>query len=994
MVEYKNTDTPVSGFGAAVSAAGPFYEQDVNQTNHWVGPESDVKEGWPLWDKRMTFASVPGFYGRNCDIPGTNFGDLKQYNCDSVISGIPHPLGLHIQVGQCMLNATVDPHTISNYTQTLSFKNGLTNWKYTWSPENCGQDFKGKDLKFDIEYESFASRARPMIGATQLKVTPRGDDDVDVKIFDVLDGRSAKRSNLVRKPRDSTREGLAWFGVLNGPEGMSNGVQAATLSMAILPEGGKTDKYDEYLGPERTALPSKVPVRVMPNNDSPMTYARSWNVTLTPGETKVFQKVVGMSSTDAALEPALWALKHIKNAAHTGYNGLLWEHMAAWSEDMAPELISSYRDPATGKLPNHDPIVEKLQIAAVADRYYMMQNLLPEDYFGQYTERNWNVKNQNKHGLSVGGLTSDTYGGMLFWDQDTWMFPGIAISNPKHALQIINSRLYQWEDAKLNAQAPNVQAKYKFANGSALYPWVTGRTARETPTGPAFDYQYHINTDIALMMLQYRQITGGEQYFKEKLWPVVKSVGQSIATLLAKDEGRWSIKYMTDPDEYANNVDDGAYTLASFSKVMQAIVKYQAENDMKIDTKWADIAENVAPLRAESGITKEFAAMKDDVVIKQAAVSLLTYPLNFDKDYNLANKRKDLYYYSHKQTPDGPAMSTAIAAISESLVAESGCSAYTLDLESKFPNYRAPWFQMSEQSNDDPNANGGVPPAFPFLTGHGGSLQVNPFGYLGLDLMHDNLTIRPSLPWPLQHLQIQDFWYKGHRIRAALNSTHTRVTRLDLSDTDIYDDAIVVVEPSSAPITLQVGTPSSRRTPEFHELALGATVVVQNDMYWQTIDTAGNMLQCRPTHTVFPTVAGQFASAATDGNSATKWQPLSRNASTLVVDLSSAPISAYSRISFNWGSRPASYARVGFSDSRDAVPTVFVERAIGVELPFESGRTAGEAVEYRGNTTTWEFEVPQRGGRFAWLEIEGCNGCEGDLWGHGATVGEFEVVGV
>ena len=54
---------------------------------------------------------------------------------------------------------------------------------------------------------------------------------------------------------------------------------------------------------------------------------------------------------------------------------------------------------------------------------------------------------------------------------------------------------------------------------------------------------------------------------------------------------------------------------------------------------------------------------------------------------------------------------------------------------------------------------------------------------------------------------------------------------------------------------------------------------------------------------------------------------------------------------------------------------------------------AGEAVPYIGKQTVSNVEGEKWTGAYAWLEIEGCAGCESDIWDSGATVGEFEVIG-
>jgi len=370
-----------------------------------------------------------------------------------------------------MLNSTVDPKMIENYSQRLSFMDGTTTWRYTWSPTNCDGGRNASDVSFDIEYTSFASRARAHVAATELRVTPHSTPKVPVKILDVFDGRSAKRSFLGDKTFGSIGE-FEYMEVSNHPNGLP-GVEAFTASLTNI---------------SGTNFRTNI---VVPGNDHTQTTARSWDVLLTPSITNVFQKFIGAASSDHASFPRGLALATAKQAAEMGFEALLEEHKERWNELMRRELMTNYRDPGTGKLPESEEVLEGLQVAAVADRYFLMQSLLPEERVIGVEE--FGGRDVNLHGLSVGGLSSDTYGGMLFWDQDLWMFPGIAITNPEYALQIIKARLKNYEQAKKNTQMEHVQKKYRFDDKAALFPWTSGRFGNETSTGPAIDYQVGCN---------------------------------------------------------------------------------------------------------------------------------------------------------------------------------------------------------------------------------------------------------------------------------------------------------------------------------------------------------------------------------------------------------------------------------------------------------------------------------------------------------------------
>ncbi|KAH6678661.1 glycosyl hydrolase family 65 central catalytic domain-containing protein [Halenospora varia] len=785
--------------GAAASFMGPFFEQDRNQTN----AGGIVKEGWPLFNQRQAFATVSGFYDCQDTTPGTNYPELQKRGCESVISGIPHPLALNLRVENQTLDATVDNNTISNFNEVLSFKDGTTKWTYTWSPKDV-------NASFDIEYITFASRVRPNVAATQLRITPHGEN-ITASVIDSFDGRSAMRSFLGEK---SLYDNSTSMYVSNHPDGLPE-TTTWTISSADVSNGFT----DEASRREATI-----------SDDNNMSIGQEWDVKCVDGETAIFEKFVGVASTDKFDDPHQTALDSSKAALKDGWDLLLDEHTTAWNSLMTPNLMTNYRNPSTGHLPS-GPNIEHLQIGAVTDRYYMLQNLLPSSN---------SSLNLNTEGLAVGGLTSDTYGGLKFWDQDFWMYPSILLTSPSHARQILNYRVKLLEQAKSNAQEDYVQQIYKFPNGSALYPWTSGRYGNATGTGPVINYEFHLNTDIALAAFQYLAITGDEQFFSKNLYPVVLGTAQSSATILQKNTstGKYGIHNVTDPDEYANNVDSAAFTLGSISEILDLTTKYQAEHNLTVNKTWQEMSRNIALPTGLNGITLEYQDMPSNISVKQADVVLLAHPLNLHLNSyssNLTQVRKDLKFYESHQTPDGPAMTSAIYAILQAQY-DSLKKAFDLDLGSRVPNWRGPWYQLSEQSDDDSNANGGVNPAFPFLTGHGGNAQIVPFGYLGLKLLEGKFTIRPRLPEEIEHLGIQEFWYGGNRMEAWMNETHTMLTRRGGAEEEGMRDRY---QGGPMPVVVQrINEDTDTITETEYSVGVNETIVVGNDIRTSSTTTS------------------------------------------------------------------------------------------------------------------------------------------------------------
>lgn len=53
--------------------------------------------------------------------------------------------------------------------------------------------------------------------------------------------------------------------------------------------------------------------------------------------------------------------------------------------------------------------------------------------------------------------------------------------------------------------------------------------------GPCYDYEYHLNNDIALAQWQYFLATGNKTWLAEKGYPIMKGVSEFWASQVIKD---------------------------------------------------------------------------------------------------------------------------------------------------------------------------------------------------------------------------------------------------------------------------------------------------------------------------------------------------------------------------------------------------------------------------------------------------------------------------
>ena len=164
---------------------------------------------------------------------------------------------------------------------------------------------------------------------------------------------------------------------------------------------------------------------------------------------------------------------------------------------------------------------------------------------------------------------------------------------------------------------------------------------------------------------------------------------------------------MTDPDEYANNVDNGGFTMPLIADTLTNTNYFRSLFGMPTNATFNEQAANIYISRdAGAGIIDEYTGMNGSIAVKQADVVLDTFPLNYQNNYTAKDSLNDLEYYAGKQSLAGPGMTYAIFSIVASQVATSGCVSYTYQQYSEHPYARGPWFQFSEQLTDDYTTNG------------------------------------------------------------------------------------------------------------------------------------------------------------------------------------------------------------------------------------------------------------------------------------------------
>ncbi|KAH8753648.1 glycosyl hydrolase family 65 central catalytic domain-containing protein [Diaporthe sp. PMI_573] len=930
-------------FGLAQGSLGPFYERSRRNDS----------EGWPSYSSpRRTFATVTGFWGSK---PSTlEPGELGE----SFVSGVPHFTDLLIEVCGSVLNGDVNISEITEFESTLSFKTGILTWSYVWTPPKCAES-----RQLLVHYESLASLAERRLAAVKLVVSSEQGLD-DVHILDTLDNQSALRTTTAKTGVNRASSQIV---SAVSPDGVGH-VMAYVLSSTVGDELLRLEDEDEYSSDFVSAF-----------NDLTKSVSSNSSNTESKSSATVYKYAGIASSEHYGSDTETVVSEVVSSAMNRGYHILREEHSADVGRLMSADFVADFRDPVTGSLPTGDDIVKALQITAISSAYYLYTSLIP-----------WSpTRDENPstciacNSLAVGGLVSQTYGGKIFWDADLFVAPAIQGVHPKLARQFSLYRINRAEQSRKNTERHGLKA------GSMLYAWTSGRHGQcYNMSAPCIMYQYHLNADIALSMTMGRNTSGDRNWFYEHgAADVIDGVALGLSDTLTRREktGLWGIDVMADADEYYMWIADGSFTGTSVSTLLQLASEARHERGIPLEPDWLDQLEHMSIPTSDDDVVLEFQGMTNDVFPKQADIILSHYPYDYKRNFSLAKYRAAMDFYAVRTDPNGPAMTWSMYAIAANSLATSGCAFWTYLVKSFQPYIRGPWYQYSEQQDDepgipDPLTGNAINPAFPFLTGHGGLLQILTAGFLGLRVTHRNLLINPSLPPQLRNFKPPIQFYNGAVVSFRMNRTHTSITRRDASHFDGLVPDQYGKEDMPVTIGRDVDDPDARTV----FLRVNDTVVVENRSYDTEVAVPGNILQCHGASSTH----GELAFAATDGYGGTFWQPdASDVTAALVVDIGSSQAPRLlGAIQLDFAMRPPKHVRVSISNSADFDPAiVLADEDIGITKPWVPD---SPVVRYVGNVTTIQLTNAIWSGAFAKLEVTGC-------WiddGAGATVAEFALL--
>lgn len=873
--------------GSRIPNVGFGYAEDI--WNVWANVGDEVPEalenGWPLRNRRYAGAFVSDFYCLEETLNSTNFPELDKDGYTTVIASIPQWTQLEFCLNdkKWFNPRSVDPKDISNYSQELSMKDGVVTTKLDWL-----------DGLLHVETEVLAHKGIYPLGMVSMNVLLNVDrltgeeSSVELNFWDILDFNTSHRTFLAEKGHQE--------------DGIYMVVEPDNVPYANASIFSKCEIEDNEL--KFDAIGS-----------NPQKVSQNASIILSKDNPEVsIHKYVGVVSTEYFNGSTLDYAKDVAETSYKNYHKLINYNTEQWKRIYDDAFIEIPSD-------------EVLELTARSSLFHLLANT-----------RTYNVSSERGLPVGVSGLSSDSYGGMVFWDSDFWIQPGILPFFPDIAKNINNYRNATHRQARLNAK----QHGYP----GAMYPWTSGRYANCTSTGPCKDYEYHINVDVCLASFSiYLNGAKGvdDQYLKYTTWPMVRDAAEFFTAFVKYNStvGGYETHNLTDPDEFANNIDNGAFTNAGIKLLLKWATDIGYHLKEPVDPHWIDISEKMHIPQSESNITLEYSGMNSSVEIKQADVVLMVYPLGFITDESiLKNAIKDLYYYSDHQSSSGPAMTYPVFGAAAASILNHGSSSQSYFYKSLLPYLRAPFAQFSEQSDDNFLTNGKTQPAFPFLTASGGFLQSILFGLTGIRYSYEVdagtkaiqriLKFNPiELPLLSGGIAIRNFKYMHQVLDIIIDNDNGTIVhksgdqpiKIKVPNRNLIHDYDITTYQGNGSSGMQYTTNSdaiNSKNTHYYTINPGEELILP--LFRMKPNVEGNIVESKQSTNLTAGIPGDLTISALDGNNYTHWQPADKSSpGKILIDLGPNNSQVINKGMILWGQRPAKNMTISILPHTDAI---------------------------------------------------------------------------
>ncbi|KQW80741.1 glycoside hydrolase family 65 protein [Brevundimonas sp. Root1279] len=580
------------------------------------------------------------------------------------------------------------------------------------------------ERRADIEIVAFASRTHPTILWQEINVEVDGACDLMVRAR--LD-TTGLRGRMLERRLDTPGEDepVCDGSILWESEGAMGRCGLALLTDA--PEDAERSQEPwDALGPLST----------------------TWTLRARKGRRYRFRQLVSLIPDALHHQPHRHAVRMIAAAKDTGFDELRTRNRAVW------------RDLWKGRI-RLVGAEAKWQAMADAAFFYL----------------NTSVHASSPSSTSIYGLATwrdyHYYFGHVMWDVDAFAIPPLAFSQPDAARAMLEFRFRGLPAARANAQT--------LGRLGVQFPWEAGplRGEEAAPGGAgAAAREDHINIHVARAFAWFADVTGDEQFLREKAWPVLSGVADWFVDRVDRARSGYDLREGGGPAERKETDDNDAMTLLTARIILERASATAATMSLPAPKAWNRVAEGLnVPVRADGVI-----ATHDDYRVteeKGATPSPLMafFPYWAEVDADTMQKTLTFYLSLWKDYVGSP-MLPALYGVWAAWTGDRVLSLKLLD--EGYGRYQYGRFQQTLEYRLDLPSEGVA--SGPFFANMGGFLTGLMFGFTGLKVGPDDPEDWPSrtvvLPDGWEAIECDRLWVRGRPMK--LRARHGE--RAELTD--------------------------------------------------------------------------------------------------------------------------------------------------------------------------------------------------------------------
>ncbi|MGQ9698197.1 MAG: hypothetical protein ACUVRO_09415 [Armatimonadota bacterium] len=418
--------------------------------------------------------------------------------------------------------------------------------------------------------------------------------------------------------------------------------------------------------------------------------------------------------------------------ARRGYHAVLREHERAmarlWRSDIV--IHGNQRD----------------QQAVRTALFYILQSAAPA---GPHTPRGGDS-------IPPMGLSSQAWGGHIFWDADVWILPVLHLLHPDLAASIVEYRYGTLAGARENARKQG----YKGAD----FATESGATGLEVAP-PPFVKHRHTTAGVAFAQWRHWLATGDRQYLAQKAYPILVDTANYWLSRVTynKKADRYEIHDVMCPDETAGVVNNDVYTNAVARLNLRLAVRASQLLGRPVEKEWKLVADKMyLPFDSKNQRYIEHDGFNPGRrKIKQADAQLLIFPLREPMSREVMANTLD--YYAGISSPIGPAMTASIHTVAACRLrrAEQALRFF----RDSYRDFVRPYFDYFSEKRTTDN--------YCFLTGCAGTVMAVLYGFAGLDFDEKGLHANPLLPPGWKGLEVRGIHNRGRVYRLVVKQDGT-----------------------------------------------------------------------------------------------------------------------------------------------------------------------------------------------------------------------------